>query len=536
MRKGNLALLVFLTAACDAPSAPSTTAASSETSAAEASAQVVTRDARTSSQSVVYGADDRLDFYEHPDAALRALTEQSIAAMVSNRAIEIDGDDVSLRASSLGDDYSLCEGELFFDQPSLAGCSGTLIDDNLILTAGHCVENGCENSSWVFNYLYEDEDSLRDVVAADVFSCERVVVESTPSFRDSVPDYAIVQLDRAATPRFVPATVNPEEWPVSQGDPVTIIGFGSGIPAKIDNGGFVTNERRSERDYFQATTDAFGGNSGSGVFNADNAVVGILVAGEQDYDYSRGCGQVAVLPEDGVDGESVTYAILAVDELCESGWPSVRLCNTVTECGNGFCELGETEETCAADCEEAGGGEWTCDPSFFSAGDGCDCDCGVFDPDCTDASQETFNCRAGEFCNGAGVCEGEAAQPVPAEWLCDAATFNAQDGCDCECGAFDPDCDIPSSIVYNCVEGDTCSDEGICSGSEPQADDTTIDAGAADVGAGADVGVDTSTDVGTGDGFVGSLSGCSATGGRNAAAWWLLAAGAAVMGRTRRRR
>jgi uncharacterized protein (TIGR03382 family) len=26
--------------------------------------------------------------------------------------------------------------------------------------------------------------------------------------------------------------------------------------------------------------------------------------------------------------------------------------------------------------------EWTCDPGFFDAGDGCDCSCGVVDPDC----------------------------------------------------------------------------------------------------------------------------------------------------------
>ncbi len=45
---------------------------------------------------------------------------------------------------------------------------------------------------------------------------------------------------------------------VTLGERVTVIGFGSGIPAKVDQGGFVIDPRDSIQDYFVASTDTFG--------------------------------------------------------------------------------------------------------------------------------------------------------------------------------------------------------------------------------------------------------------------------------------
>ena len=35
---------------------------------------------------------------------------------------------------------------------------------------------------------------------------------------------------------------------------------------------------------------------------------------------------------------------------------------------------------------------WTCDPLFYGSNDGCDCACGAWDPDCDTTSQKVFNC------------------------------------------------------------------------------------------------------------------------------------------------
>ena len=48
---------------------------------------------------------------------------------------------------------------------------------------------------------------------------------------------------------------------------------------------------------------------------------------------------------------------------------------------------------------------------------------------------------------------------APAEWTCDGAWYNSGDGCDCGCGARDPDCDLVGQTVTGCGSGETCSAE-----------------------------------------------------------------------------
>lgn len=47
---------------------------------------------------------------------------------------------------------------------------------------------------------------------------------------------------------------------------------------------------------------------------------------------------------------------------------------------------------------------WTCLPSFYAAADGCDCGCGAVDPDCADPNQDIFGCAEGEVCDAQGFC------------------------------------------------------------------------------------------------------------------------------------
>ncbi|MCP4501494.1 MAG: hypothetical protein GY822_16160, partial [Deltaproteobacteria bacterium] len=56
------------------------------------------------------------------------------------------------------------------------------------------------------------------------------------------------------------------------------------------------------------------------------------------------------------------------------------------------------------------------------------------------------------------------APTVPAEWTCDETYYGAADGCDCNCGAYDPDCLNPDAIVYNnCENGQICNVvNGLC--------------------------------------------------------------------------
>lgn len=68
---------------------------------------------------------------------------------------------------------------------------------------------------------------------------------------------------------------------------------------------------------------------------------------------------------------------------------------------------------------------WTCDPSWY-ADNYCDCNCGAADPDC-----------------GSGECDSSGSgggSGIPAGWTCDPTWYADATYCDCDCGVDDPDC------------------------------------------------------------------------------------------------
>ncbi|NPC85575.1 trypsin-like peptidase domain-containing protein, partial [Pyxidicoccus fallax] len=271
----------------------------------------------TDKQPVVYGTDNRTDVYAHSDATLRARAQQATVALMRPSALNLSNpNNVTFNASTLRSAYNLCSTERFLTDPTPAFCSGTLIDDDLVLTAGHCITSAsdCGNTRFVFNFYRTSATALQTVTTADVFSCQSIVVRQQSTTNGRNLDYAIVRLDRAATPRFAPAPVRTVAEPISVGANVTVIGSGSGIPFKIDSGGSVRDARASTLDYFIASTDTFGGNSGSGVYEMSGyTVAGILVRGETDYVSNGSCSIVNVCTEAGCRGEDITYVRPALE-------------------------------------------------------------------------------------------------------------------------------------------------------------------------------------------------------------------------------
>lgn len=281
-------------------------------------------------QKVIYGTDDRQDVHAHPDATLRARARQSTVALVQASDVSESGGRVTLRSQTLREAQNLCAGQRFAEDPTAAFCSGTLIDDDLVLTAGHCITSGadCTGTRFVFNYLRPAEGQLVALTSADVFRCARIVAREDRTASGRTLDYAIIQLDRKATPRFTPAPVRAASTALRVGQNVAVIGSGSGVPFKVDSGGRVRVSRTSTLDYFEANTDTFGGNSGSGVYETEgHTVAGILVRGDTDYRRQGSCNVVNVCGNTTCDGEAVTYVRNAIDALCRAG-TSARLCGS----------------------------------------------------------------------------------------------------------------------------------------------------------------------------------------------------------------
>ncbi|MFP2932122.1 trypsin-like serine peptidase [Pyxidicoccus sp. 3LG] len=288
-----------------------------------------TAPAGTQEQPVVYGTDNRTDVYAHANATLRLRAQQSTVALMNPSDFNTSNpNDVTFNAATLQSAYGLCSTQRFLTDLTPAFCSGTLIDDDLVLTAGHCITSAsaCSSTRFVFNFYRTAANAMQPVTTADIFSCQSIVVRQQATVNGRNLDYAIVKLDRAATPRFVPAPIRAGGAALPVGTNVTVIGSGSGIPFKIDSGGSVRDARAGTLDYFIASTDTFGGNSGSGVYeNSGYTVAGILVRGETDYVTSGGCTIVNTCTETGCGGEDISYVRTAVDAYCAVA-SSTRLC------------------------------------------------------------------------------------------------------------------------------------------------------------------------------------------------------------------
>jgi hypothetical protein len=283
----------------------------------------------TEKKPVVYGVDNRADVYAHPDATLRLRAQQSTVALMNPSDFNTaNPNNVTFNASTLQSAFNLCSTERFLSDLTPAFCSGTLIDDDLVLTAGHCITSAsaCTNTRFVFNFYRTAAGAMQTVTTQDIFSCQSIVARQQSTVNGRNLDYAIVRLDRPATPRFTPAPVRTAATALAVGANVTVIGSGSGIPFKIDSGGTVRDARAGTLDYFVATTDTFGGNSGSGVYEMGGyTVAGILVRGETDYVANGSCSVVNVCSESACRGEDITYVRPAVEAYCAVA-TSARLC------------------------------------------------------------------------------------------------------------------------------------------------------------------------------------------------------------------
>ena len=91
------------------------------------------------------------------------------------------------------------------------------------------------------------------------------------------------------------------------------------------------------------------------------------------------------------------------------------------------------------------GGGWTCDESSYGLDGLCDCGCGAMDPDCAEGMGcDEMGCFAlgCEVCHSGSIvnaCYPWICAPAnePDNWV----GYGADDGCDCGCGVPDPDCD-----------------------------------------------------------------------------------------------
>jgi hypothetical protein len=337
-------------------------------------------------RAIVYGADDRIDRYQVVEPVQQLAFDSVVGLMdASDLTPHLDGWNIDPSPTYYEWFFSttgepLCGDEPYRDQPVPGYCSGFMVGEDLIATAGHCItgHNDCESTAFVFDYAMLDASTpVTHVVADDVYRCTEIVARGD----GGNDDWAILRTERPIVghpPLPIRRTGAVEELP--PGSELFVIGHPVGLPAKLAGD---CELKDSFADYFEIDCDTYGGNSGSPVFSADSLEVqGILVRGGwEDWERDDGgeCWRSAVC--EGEDGCHPPYG---------DGWEDVTRTSQflswipalLPDCGNGTCEPEESCWTCPGDCPgclgdtlfsddfslgldlwtQSGPGEWTAGP------------------------------------------------------------------------------------------------------------------------------------------------------------------------------
>lgn len=216
----------------------------------------------------------------------------------------------------IGPVFGLCHNERFYEEKTLGDCSGFLIADNLLLTAGHCVKSelDCSQRAIVFNHHGNDLTKLKH---SDVYECQSVVARL--SQEDG--DLALLRLNRNAAHVQADQMLSLEGLSFDAPEDLSILSHPFGMGLKESR---LETPPVSKGYFFHANADVSGGSSGAPVFEAKSKrLLGVLLGGENDlvWDAQNNCARNKVCPDGLCVGEKFasleTVKNLLTDGLIE---------------------------------------------------------------------------------------------------------------------------------------------------------------------------------------------------------------------------
>jgi len=241
----------------------------------------------------IWGIDNRMDFYAISDERIRK-NASCVAAICSENDLIHNGEGFStLEVKNYGKTFNLCDLEPFYNQPIAAGrlCTGFLVKDDVIATAGHCAdEKNVTDFRIVFGFkMLGLSTPITWIPNENIYKGVKILHRVYDS-KGKGPDWELIKLDRKVEGH---TPVKLSEKPIVLDQPVYILGHPCGLSLKYTSGAQVRNINDT---CFAADLNVYSGNSGSPVFDCKtHEVIGIVVRGDtQDFRWT-GKGWLSVI-------------------------------------------------------------------------------------------------------------------------------------------------------------------------------------------------------------------------------------------------
>ncbi len=227
---------------------------------------------------IIYEVDTRQDLeasFRHQNLA------EATALMIEIESLKKSptGHGWILRNYKLKDNFPLCADEKFLEQPTLGFCTGVLIAQDLVLTAGHCLltQADCKKTKLVFGFNLKKANQY-EIPSNEVYGCEQILKRE--AHESNGVDYAIIQLNRQVEKIKPPHLAKKDSTRVD--DFLLSLSYPLGLPLKMDVAKVMLNN--TQENTFIVQVNTFSGSSGSPLFNSEGEVVGILSRGMPDFD------------------------------------------------------------------------------------------------------------------------------------------------------------------------------------------------------------------------------------------------------------